>query len=290
MSHDIPRISTRFWRSIIQMGKKTEAREAKENLQVRIFQWEFLRRNPDYQRDYDALIQKFGPWFNEKGYWYEHNKPYMPRDYVFLVNEIYPVLKEICRKWEVTDPFPPHWTFDSHGIHEYAPGWREFVPTGQTAEGAAHLWDCGPIELVDIKGELPPFGSRYRSLSTEAAARKRDQRQNDYRNVYLRLDATRPTSELLRQTKKRIEIHRKKYSGIFSESSPQQKTRRRLGQYPLYLKTWDLRSQGKTFSEIARQLYPREDSAYSRRSLVQRVIDHYKRAKELIMGGYKELR
>jgi hypothetical protein len=274
------------------MGKKTEGREEKEILQVRIFQWEFLRRNPGYQRDYDALIQKFGEWFEAKGYWFERNKSYAPADYVFFVNEICPSLKELCRKWEIIDPFPPLWTFDSRGIYEYGPGWREAVPTGFSSEDAAIIWDYGRIELVHIEGDLPPFGSRYRPLLADAPARKRNQRHDDPRYVHLKLDATRSTRELLKQIKKTIEIHRKKHSKVLSELSRKHNTRRRLDLYPLYLKAWDLRLGGNTFTEIARQMYPREYAAYPRRRnpWIQRVTDYYTRATELIMGGYKELR
>jgi hypothetical protein len=54
---------------------------------------------------------------------------------------------------------------------------------------------------------------------------------------------------------------------------------------------WDLRISGLSFPEIAQAIYPIEYLAHPKRQnpIVQRVADHYDRAKELINGGYKEL-
>lgn len=268
------------------MPQKTDRREEMEVFQVRIFQWEFLRRNPGYRRDYDALIAKFGPWFKKNGYWYDHSKAYKPREYVFFINEICPVLKKLCRKWQISDPFCPDWTFDERGYYEYAPGWIEAVPTWETAESAGYIWDYGPIELVPGTEKPQGFAIRFRSAKKGPDALKMPRPEKDSRNLlHVKLDTSHPTRELLKRVKRAIELHRRRYP-----APSQSKTRRRLDQYPLYLKVWDLRLQDKSFSEIAKQVYSREFSASSSQSLIQRAIDHYDRARELILGGYKDLR
>lgn len=254
---------TRFWRNIVEMGNKTSRREVEEVLQVRVFQWEFLRRNSEYGRDYENLITRFASWFKANGFWYERNKPYSVRDFVYYNNEICPVLKEICRKWQIADPFPPDWMFDSRGLHEYAPGWWAYVPTGETAESAAHLWDYPTMQLLP---EPDSAGHQVRRLDRKSSSVKRERPTDSPRYFQLRLDASRPMHELLAETEKSIEIHRKKHSEFF-KSLPEQKGRRRLDQYPAYVKVWDLRAEGKSFSEIAKELYPREYSAYFKQSL-----------------------
>lgn len=274
------------------LGKKTEAREGKEILQVQIFQWEFLRRNPDYKQDYDRLIRRFGAWFRENGYWYERHQSYTRQASVFFINEICPVLNEICRKWQISDPFSPEWKFDLHGLHEYAPHCCVYVPTGYTAGQAAQYWAHVPVQLIQNAGELEPFSSPFRSLSPLPIRQKRRPQPDDVRHLNLRLDATLPLRELLDQTARAVRFHRRKYSQQLRMFKDEPKTRRRLLEYRVYLKIWDLRLQRKTFPEIANIVFPREYASHPRRRnpLVQRVTDEYARAKELIMGGYKELR
>jgi hypothetical protein len=61
--------------------------------------------------------------------------------------------------------------------------------------------------------------------------------------------------------------------------------RRRINDYGLHLKTWDL-SQDKSVSEIAKMLFSESPADYARR----RVSEHIKAAERLISGGYSEIR
>ncbi len=45
------------------MPWKSFRSEVGEIEKLRWFQWEFLRRNPEYQSDYDQLAKGFGKWF-----------------------------------------------------------------------------------------------------------------------------------------------------------------------------------------------------------------------------------
>jgi hypothetical protein len=51
------------------MGRKGRERQGRETEQVRYYQWEFLRRNTEYQREFDGFMSKFGKWFKVKGFW-----------------------------------------------------------------------------------------------------------------------------------------------------------------------------------------------------------------------------
>lgn len=175
------------------------------------------------------------------------------------------------------------------------PGRVVYVPTGESAESAGYLWDYGPIELVENNAELQPFESRFRPLSAEGA-REFDlhlnkRRKRDTRHLQITVDATLPMRELVRQLEKRVELHRRRYADVFSTQS-QPSTRRRLDQYPLYLEVWNLRSRGNSFAEIARKMYASEYAGHppKKNPLVQRVMDQYERARQLINGGYKDLR
>ena len=119
------------------MGKKGKEHDFRERQQIRWYQWEFLRRNPEYKRDYDEFMARFGPWFKTRGYWYQLQRGfanYSNRDLVFYHNNIWPALKNIGEKWCISDPFSSEWTFDSRGYYEYAPGRIVSLPTGFTSK------------------------------------------------------------------------------------------------------------------------------------------------------------
>ncbi len=265
------------------------SREIQKARLARSYQWEFLRRNPEYQCDYDKLLNRFGAWFEKKGFWYERNKAYEVPDSAFFYNRICPFLKEICRKWRISDPFTPDWTFDSHGEHEYAPGWRAYLPTGYTAEQAAAEWDYPPVRIE--KHGKQSFLVRA-DTPMNKQPRGREARQSDVRFVWLKLDVTRPQKLLLADVLSAVRFHQRKYAHLLKRLQAAPKRRRRLDQYALYLQVWDLRErQHLSFPTIAKQIYPREYASHPKpkNPIIQRVADHYARARALVFGGYTEI-
>jgi hypothetical protein len=53
------------------MARKPAAVEQREKDLIAWYKWEFLRRNPEYRKDYANFIQEFGAWFLEHGAWYD---------------------------------------------------------------------------------------------------------------------------------------------------------------------------------------------------------------------------
>jgi hypothetical protein len=275
------------------MGKKGKEREFQERRQIRWYQWEFLRRNPDYKRDYDELMAKFGPWFRKRGFWYQAQRgdaQYTRRESLFYYNKIWPALREICTKWSISDPFPPEWTFDEFGFHAYAP--RRFVslPTGYKSEDAEFLWNTGPVELVR-DNRRGAFTERFKIQQRSAKESQGKLRAPDSHLLLLRVDVTRPQKELLPDILSAIRLHRDKLSRAGSPDVTTKRGRRRLDQYSVYIRAWDLRQKGRSFREIAQEIYPKEYPHHPapRNPITQRVLDHFRRAETLIHGGYKEL-
>jgi len=279
------------------MGKRNRTLEDREVRQLRWFQWECLRRNSEYRSDYNNLIERFGDWLRRKRFWYERHS-WSDRDSYFFYSKVCPVLRAICIKWQIKEPFPPDWIFDSHGEYESGPGNRVYLPTGCSADSAGSLFPQGPVERVrNRKGfhgrASEPVRNPFRWPLQEARRKTESQWEDDPRYLQLKLDVTRPQEALLEQTLTEIRFHRRKHSKFLAKflSKAKFKSRRRLDQYDIYLKVWDLRQKGLSFPEIAKQLYPREygPSPDPRNPIIQRVRDHYSRADELIQGGYKEL-
>jgi hypothetical protein len=279
------------------MGRKGRERQFQEVQQLRYYQWEFLRRNLDYQSDYEKFLNKFGAWFKTRRFWYEREKTYSDRDYIFYYNSICPELMGICTKWCICQPFPPDWEFDiKNGRHKYAPHHFVYLPTGYTSEVAAALWDAGNVEITGLTNDRSEAFSRPFTTKKQNSPRKKaspvPHRIPDPRYLTLRLDVSRSQDELLDDLLKAARFHRDRHRQFFVALEKQQKSRRRLDQYDVDLKAWDMRKRGLSFREIARHVYPEEYGRYPnpRNPLVQRVTDHCHRAEKLILGGYKDLR
>jgi hypothetical protein len=273
------------------MRKKGVEAAYRETQQLHWFQWEFLRRNPEYRRDFESLVARFGAWFRKNGFWYERDRARSDEDVLFAYNVIFPVIGDICRKWQIAEPFSPDWQFDSRGLYEYAPGRRVSLPTGYRVESCTLLWDYGPVEAVPDRSDRDAFVERFRSLRPRVVAKKPVRKSEDPKFLTLTLDVSLPQDVLIEQTLAAIRFHRRKHPE-FQTVDPTRRRRRRLDLYDVYLRVWDMRQSGSRFPRIASEIYPQEYAAYPkpRNPIVQRVMDHHRSASELIGGGYKDLK
>jgi hypothetical protein len=272
------------------MGKKGKERERREHQQIRWYQWEFLRRNPDYRKDHEEFMATFGPWFEERGFWYELQRgsaKYTDHDKLFYYNRVWPALEKLCGKWCISDPFPPDWKFDGFGYYAYAFRRRVSLPTGFSSEDAAFIWHTDPVEFVGGKRH-GPFTERFR---LQNRPRKKDKPGvPDPRFLVVRVDVTGADNELVARLMSEVRVRRDQLLRAKSMST-KKATRRRLDQYSDYISVWDSRQSGKSFPEVARELFPKLYRRYPARKnpIEQRVRDYFRRATALISGGYKEL-
>jgi transcriptional regulator len=254
------------------MPKKSRRREAVEAQEIAWFKWEFLRRNHEYQRDYKGLMREFGPWFRKHGYWYDHAVTYAKTEFQFLCTVIAPKFKVICTRWEITDPFPPDWQFTTSGTRQYRPYYEALLPTypGQSLHG--EVWDIAESLSRDVL---------LKQIKESTKAR----RSVPDRYLALKIDLAKPLSSQFSFAKDLAVKCKKNYDRAHPQPPEYLPAfRRRLDLYATYLKVWDLRAQGEKWEVIGAQLFPSEP----RRA--QRALDTFKRAQELIHGGYKELR
>ena len=254
------------------MVKKTLSQRADEARQIAWYKWEFLRRNPGYRRDYETFIQEFGSWFGEHGYWYDQTiEPWSTDDFHYFMTVIAPRAKIICQRWEIRDPISPDWKFTQSGLFYYKPGHELMLPTDCRREDVERMWDFS--ERLMSADEL------VKTLPESTATRGPDY------HLHLQFDLRSPLPHLLRQAKNWIGPSKRAYDRRHPQPTKlAPAVRRRLDRYDSYLKAWDLKKSGKTFVAIGKLLFPGELTS------PQRAMDSFKRAKELINGGYKELR
>ena len=98
------------------MPKKSQRQQTTDAQLITWYKWEFLRRNPEYRKDYDAFIAEFGSWFDEHGYWYDQTtEPWGTDNFRFFASVIAPRARVICENWAISDPYSPDWGFTREG-------------------------------------------------------------------------------------------------------------------------------------------------------------------------------
>jgi hypothetical protein len=251
------------------MSKKSPHQEAKERRLIAWYKWEFLRRNPDYRRDFKVFFDNFGDWFSEHGHWHNENVIWNQKERSFFEKRIAPKIVAICQRWQIREPLPPSRT---RRHHYNRPG--ILVVTECSKEEAGQGWNP-PDFLLLSKAEL------LKRIPESTAFRYGP--KPDYQ-LELEFDLRRPLDSLLRDAADQITSRKRKYVRKHPSIKITPAVRRRLDLYDTYLKVWDLKTSGEKFDYIGALLFPGNPVA------LQRAKDGFMSAKKLIEGGYKELK
>jgi len=256
------------------MPPKSPRQQAKESQLIAWYKWEFLRRNSEYRKDYEAFIDEFGGWFEKHGYWYDQTvQPWGRRNLRFFATRIAPKAKTICERWQIRDPFSPDWKFTpSSGFYHYKPGYEVLLPTDWPKELAGEEWDLSDFLMfneTEFRKSLPvPRWPRAKHLAV------------------LAFDLRRSLPFLLSEAEDRIRTRKRNYDRRHPQPSKiASPFRRRLDRYDDYLKVWDLRTHHRE-----KYLYIGTVVFGSASRVEQRAIDSFNQAQALISGGYKELK
>jgi hypothetical protein len=252
------------------MPKKSHRLQTKETQLIAWYKWEFLRRNPEYRKDYEAFLGEFGSWFREHGYWYDQKIQWNPDELRFFTKAIAPKAKIICERWQIREPLPPLCKFKKSGSRFYNRYSEILLPTECSEEEAGHGWEVLDLTLSELIQQAPESTAVYGP-------------KPDY-ILDLRVDLRQPLDFLLRNSEGRIRSGKWKYNRARPPTKTVVEFRRRLNHYKTYLTVWDLKTAGEKFEVIAVLVFPGRESG------LQNAKDSYRRAKELIHGGYKELR
>jgi hypothetical protein len=188
---------------------------------------------------------------------------------MFFARNIAPSGKAICERWQIQDLISPEWDFSKSGT---CMGDACDIELPTDCAKPSTLWDLDWFLMNDAEFE--------KSLPVSTAVSR--ERHHELR---MKFDLREPLSALMRRAKDRISSQKKTHDRAFPPSRRlPPAVRRRLDRYDEYLKVWDLRAAHRTFVEIGELLFPGQQAT------AQRASDIYRRAKELINGGYKELR
>lgn len=247
--------------------------------------WEFIRRNPEYVRDWVAFDCKFGPWFERNGYWWDNKGPiYEEYAWFFFCSKVAPAAKTICERWKITNPFPPSWKFESGWMRKEGRA-TVVIPT---LGGGHHAWDLKAVDPTLFPDPKDRFEEELKDIPDDLEIADKECSISNPRYLRVEIDVTEPMKQILNHVEREVEfakgIYEKKIGPIQGEPKKGHPTRiKGIEDYSGYLKVWDLRQQGMTFKEIAALEFPKEMNWSSRfNPIVDRVRARYKRACELM--------
>jgi hypothetical protein len=261
------------------MPKKSPQQRVDETLLIAWYKWEFLRRNVEYRKDYVEFLREFGGWFEKHGYWYDQTvEPWGKENLRFFASVIAPKARIICERWQIRDPLSPTRNFKKPGSKCYKHHREFLLPTECSKEEAGQEWD-----LSDFLSGCHLSDEEFRKRLPASTAKAYGP-EPDY-HLELAIDLRLPLEPLLRQAEDRIRSRKRAFDRRHPKPPETAPTvRRRLNLYDKYLQVWDLRTQGEKFEVIGALVFPDNP----RRA--QRAMESFRTAKELVGGGYKELR
>lgn len=229
------------------------------------YRWEFLRRNADFRSEVNSVIEPLREWCEIHGWWYDPATRYTKSEIEYLREHSGPTFK-LKKEWDISRIVPYEWSFNLQGQHELRPGVYVDVPERfwLTSRGGVHRLENSDLETKPADWE--EIGEAGRDLYPIFQA-----------------DLGCSVQTCLEQFETELRKARREYKSKYGRiPQTERRPRRRLDQYDSYLRVWDLKQNEESFPQIAKKLYPKEHA-------LDRVQDHYRRAKELISGGYREL-
>lgn len=274
------------------MPKKTRGLQDREFSEKCYFRWEFIRRNPIYQSDYQLFVGEFHRWFKARkvnlgeihgfsvSFWHEFFGRAGSKSERYFADTILPYLWVFDQKWGVAWPCNPKISFDSHAYQRL-------------------LFESCDTPVVVLRSQLRP------DLVLSRLTEPKKPELLDFLEIAQNLDRERQERpERYFEVLRRLGFHRTMnntdWKRIASTRFPRGNSsqRLRLRQYPQYLTIWDFKETHPeaTWPAVGRALYPedyeRSESQKepgSTNTVVQLVKDRYRSAKDLINGGFVEI-
>lgn len=234
------------------------------------YQWEFLRRNPEYRADYKRFVDTHGKWLGRKGYWNDLSRSlkWTKADEKYYFSKIVPDIVLLCAKWRISDVDPPERRYAKNGGGRFRPDRPSRPATGLEPE---LIWD------YPLMKELIGLGFTGRGGS----ARRKGHL------LLIEFDLKWPLKDQVDYTKRILKRALDNYNFMSQKHRKRIPTgRRRFDDYDIHLKAWDLNERGKSAAQIARKLFPLDHGD----SALQKVRDHVDAARRLICGRYTEIR
>ncbi len=270
----------------------------KEEKLVVHYRWEFLRRNPDFRREIDSFIEKFSQWFNERGWWYDPESKYGKEESTYLKSVIGPESRTIQRRWNLGRIYPYSWSFDQSGKYELRPGVVIDLASESVSGISRGMKEIdGDVVRLSVDSLLWEYENRTGDFDHDNVAVIPIEDVPDYviedlsidherdldKRVYFAVNISFPLESSIAKLEAEIRKARLEYKEKYGKfSRTELRPRRRFDEYKSYLQVWDLKEKGLSHAKVV-EILPHLNN-------VDTVKDHFRRAKQLVMGGYRQIK
>jgi len=253
-----------------EVAKKSKSMEW-EIFLIPHIKWEFVRRNPEYKKDYEEWLDRITPTWEKPEDLYDkigEKWGFPPIDYRLPLKKKHSVVA----KWMLDKKYYEQCKrYMDDKYFSYFDSWGSLVMINWLSKDAMEY----PFKLKGKKLSLDEIKFNGQS---------KDNRENceGIKTINLSINLLYPKDQILYAVNRFIDNFKKmsKVSYI--------KSRKRMQKYLDCLKIYDLRQDGKTFPQIVNKLYSNSSTAYD--TLLNQVQREYRRAAQLINGGYRQIR
>ncbi|MFX0203231.1 MAG: hypothetical protein ACFFCW_44575 [Candidatus Hodarchaeota archaeon] len=221
------------------------------------YRWEFLRRNEEYIKDWNALQRITAGQFGKAC------PPEIASGNIITLDSSLPECATFCKKWEINEPLNPNFSPVSAwelGIVFSAFEGRgpiKIIDDGFDIAGIPWKKD-GPIKMI----KDPVLQQLFRRASRPVYKR----------NPKIEIDVAYSDNRIIEEFKDFLRWHRNSREPIDSSK----KGKHHFDNFDMYLQVYDLRQEGKSWRDIKRIL-----GLYS----IDNARNHYKSACKLIKEG-----
>ncbi len=244
-----------------------------------VWAWEFLRRNPEYQKDYEHFDKlpsyqsggKSAKWYRQSGEWWHSVELRYCKHSILPDDDT--VLEYVNRTGDRT---PYEYSLEDHLIEKWG------IEAEQIYDPS---YECANIHL-DYYPNLPKrIKTREYDFKKNETVSIESEPENDF-EVTLRFDIRHSIDKQLIDAKEILQIIRYNWSPLHDEMI-RHSSGIQMDKLPIYLRVYDAKQAGITYVKIGEELY--SDEALDLDNAKQRAYNAFKKAEELVQGGYREL-
>jgi hypothetical protein len=221
------------------------------------YRWEFLRRNEDYQKDYEEVERVF----RENEYSLDH--------YWIVLPSSLPV--EICSKWDLNHPVDPSRSYDEYYFEALRSEARETLHSR-----ISPTWD-DPVREIG-------FGvfRRLRDLDPEEIDDKLMKEFLETKKCMIEINLRHSKTKIIEAVKQLIDdkLSLLEHEGALGKDD-KYSSKKHYENYDYYLAVYDLKESGRSWSQVREALRVNGIKTAE----IQTARDYYKAAERLVSEG-----